>query len=98
MYCCLPKRKKYYISIFLYKFLEKVRPYITKQTTVLEKPISAEEKLAVTLRYLATGESMDSLMHQYRIHKVTVSRFIVSVCQAILEILKDETARQPEKA
>lgn len=35
--------------------LEKVRPYIEKQDTHMRKSISAEERLAVTLRFLATG-------------------------------------------
>ena len=39
-----------------HELLEKIRPYITKKETHLRKPISPEEKLAVTLRFLATGE------------------------------------------
>ena len=43
-------------SIFQ-ELVEKVRPFITKITTNMRSPISAEEKLAITLRCLATGES-----------------------------------------
>ena len=35
------------------ELIEKLRPLITKQTTVMRKPISAEERLAVTLRYFS---------------------------------------------
>src|SRR5277367_2401083 len=37
------------------KLLSMVRPYITKQNTPMREPISAEERLALTLRCLATG-------------------------------------------
>ena len=32
-----------------------IRPIIQKQTTRFRSPISVEERLAITLRYLATG-------------------------------------------
>ncbi len=52
--------------------------------------ISAEEKLAVTLRYLATGESYESLQNQFRIHKSTICKFLPDVCEAIYSTLKEE--------
>ena len=87
--------------MFIYLFKElfrKVAPYITKKTTHLRQPISAEEKLAVTLRYLATGETFESLMYQYRIHRSTISQFIPTVCQAIYFTLKDEYLKLPSTA
>ena len=38
--------------------LEKIAPAITKQTTKLRRPISAAERLAITLRFLATGTEL----------------------------------------
>ena len=38
------------------ELLEMVKPHIQKQDTNMRKSISAGEKLALTLRYLATGE------------------------------------------
>ena len=37
--------------------LDRVSPSITRQNTVMRECVSAEERLAVTLRYLATGVS-----------------------------------------
>ena len=37
------------------------------------RPILADERLALTLRYLATGESFQSLIYQFRISLVAVS-------------------------
>ena len=50
-----------------HELLEKVRPHIQGQ--VIRLPISAEEKLAVTLRFLATGEDYQSLSYLFRIHR-----------------------------
>ena len=74
-----------------------VAPLIRKKTTRLRKPISVEEKLAVTLRFLATGESYSSLQYQFRISKSTISIFIPEVCSAIYIALKDIYLQFPQK-
>ncbi|KAJ8934827.1 hypothetical protein NQ314_013175 [Rhamnusium bicolor] len=57
------------------KLLEKIRPRIMKQSNYWEC-ISARDKLIITLRYLATGESYRSLMYNYRISESTISLFV----------------------
>ena len=49
--------------------------------------ISVKEKLAVTLRYLATGESLNGLKYQFRIHEITIGKFIVPVFKTIFKAL-----------
>ena len=75
--------------------MEKVRPFITKQTTKFRLPISPEEKLAVTLRYMATGESFRSLMYQFRIHRSTIEQFIEPVCAAIYKVMAPDYMKVP---
>lgn len=41
--------------------LNRVKPLISCKTTQLRESVSAEEKLAVTLRYLVTGDSMQTI-------------------------------------
>ena len=53
----------------------------------MRKPISVEKKLAVTLRYLVTGESFSSLMYQYQIHSSTIVQFVAPICQDINNVL-----------
>ncbi|EFN74598.1 hypothetical protein EAG_01839, partial [Camponotus floridanus] len=55
---------------------------ITKQT-VIRKPISAEERLSLTLKFLASGDSMTSISYQYLIGLTTVSNIIDETCSAI---------------
>ena len=63
---------------------------------MMRKPISAEEKLAVTLRYMAKGETMESLMYQYRIHSTTIGLFIQPVCRAIFHVLAPQYMKCPD--
>ncbi|KAG8177484.1 hypothetical protein JTE90_008668 [Oedothorax gibbosus] len=55
--------------------LIKVTPLISKQDTNMRKSISAGERLSVTLRYLATGETQSSLSFQFRIGQNTIQAF-----------------------
>ena len=63
--------------------------YIEKQHFLFRKAIPASEKLAATLRYLATGESMKSIHFQFRHGQETVRTYIPVVCKAIYDVLKD---------
>lgn len=75
--------------------LEKLRPHITFKTTNFRNPISAEERLAVTLRYLALGDGFRSLHGQFRIGLNMVGRIVKHTCRAIYRHLKDEFLTTP---
>ena len=47
-------------------------------------PISPDERLALTLRYLATGELFHSLSFQFRISRIAVSYIIKGCCDALV--------------
>ena len=53
------------------------------------------EKLAITLRFLATGESHTSLRYQFRISDSAISLFIKPVCDVIYDELKEEYLKMP---
>ena len=53
----------------------------------MNKPIHAEERLAITLRFLAAGESYKSLMYQFGVHGKTIAKIITEVCKAIYKVL-----------
>ena len=58
------------------KFLalvEVVGPLLMKQETHMRTSIAPNERLALAIRYLATGETFQSLSFQFRIGKSTVS-------------------------
>nr|CAI5842128.1 unnamed protein product [Callosobruchus analis] len=64
----------------------------------MRESISAEHKLNVTLRFLATGETYRSLMYNTRIHESTISKFVPEVCTAIYKHLKGKYLRTPRTA
>lgn len=70
--------------------VEKLTPLIQRKDTVMRKAITVGERLAVTLRFLATGDSYASLSFLFRIPTCTISRVIPETCGAIYQILKDD--------
>lgn len=72
------------------KLLDRIQPQIEKSNTKFRDAISARNKLIVTLRFLATGETYRSLMYAFRIAESTISLFIPEVCATIYEALKDD--------
>lgn len=69
--------------------------HLTKKTTRLRQPVSPGLKLALTLRYLATGEYYRSLRFSFRVAHNTISGIVLSVCQAIIEVLEAEVINTP---
>ena len=68
--------------------LSEIEPKLTKkQVRGGHKVISPAERLTLTLRFLATGESFRSLHYQFRHGLSTVSYIIREVCQVILNLL-----------
>ena len=61
---------------------------IMKQDTKFRETIPASVRLAVTLRFLASGDSFASLMYTFRISKQAISQIVPEVCEAIISALK----------
>ena len=60
-----------------------MEPLVTKEDTNYRKSISPAEHLALTIRFLATGESQISLSFSFQIGKSTVSKIIAETCDAL---------------
>jgi len=71
------------------KLLSMVAPLITKMNTNMRESISANERLAVTLRYLATGRTFEDLKFTSIISPTTISLIVIETCEAIITVLKD---------
>ena len=55
-----------------YMLCEELRPYLTKQTIKLQKPVSVETHVAVTLYYLAGEGRMKKVSKSFGLGKATV--------------------------
>lgn len=62
-------------------------PMLTKNCTN-RTPVSPRERLAVTLRYLATGDSQRSIAFNFVLGRQTVGRIIAETCLVISHVLK----------
>nr|CAI5839359.1 unnamed protein product [Callosobruchus analis] len=69
--------------------LELVTPHIQRQDTNYHDSISPRMRLAITLRFLATGDSYKSLMYLFQVSYSTISLIVPEVCEAISSVLKD---------
>lgn len=72
------------------ELLQRVGRRITKEHNNYRAPLEPGLKLAITLRYLATGDKYSTLQYQFRVARNTISLLIPEVCRAIALEYKDE--------
>ncbi|KAK4312013.1 hypothetical protein Pmani_016529 [Petrolisthes manimaculis] len=72
-----------------------IQPSISKTDTRMTKAVTPQERLAITLRYLATGETQTSLSYQFRVSQNLISLIIPETCSAIYEALQPIYMRIP---
>jgi hypothetical protein len=75
--------------------LERVKLRIQKQDTNYCLSISAEKRLAITLRFLATGESYKSLAFGFRVASNTISKIVSETCEVINDEFMNEVLKCP---
>jgi len=83
------------------KFVELVNiiaPSITREDTHMRSAIPSGERLALTIRFLATGETFSSLSFQFRIGRTTIGEIVMEVCTAIIEFLQKDFLQSPNTA
>lgn len=78
--------------------LQLVAPLIQKAITYCRKPIEPAQRLCITLRYLAAGDSMRSMSYNYRVGYSTVSKIIKETCRALWDALKMQYMALPKDA
>ena len=76
--------------------LHRVGPSITKRHTNFRAPLEPGLKIAVTLRYLATGNTYRSLQYGFRVASNTISLFIPETCEAIIDEYSEEHMKCPK--
>lgn len=66
--------------------LSLIQPFLQHKSTH-RIPISPAERLAITLRYLATGDSQQTIAISFRIGKSTVNKIIFETCEILWNTL-----------
>nr|CAH7752956.1 unnamed protein product [Callosobruchus chinensis] len=64
-----------------------VGPKISKMDTKFRKAIPVQ---AITLRFLATGDSFTSLQYLFNVSKQRISIIIEETCNALIQALKEQ--------
>ena len=85
-----PERFDHLISI--------VGPHIRREDTNSRKSIAANERLAITLRFLACMESQQSLSYSYRVGRSTISNIVRETCKVICDGLPPTYLKAPSLA
>ena len=76
--------------------LKKVECQLQKKDTNMREAIPAGQRLALTLRFLATGETYASLHYQFRVSVPSICRIVPEICDVIYNTLKSEYLKFPE--
>ena len=71
------------------ELLQMVDPLIRKETTNMREPISPTERLSLTLRYLATGNTFEDMKFITAIAPQTIGRIVIETCEAIISCLNE---------
>ncbi|XP_071050721.1 uncharacterized protein [Onthophagus taurus] len=66
-----------------------------KRQNMFRAPVSPTERVAVTLRFLATGQTFADLHFSYRLGIVTISGIVKEVCANIWNVLQEECLSIP---
>uniref|UniRef100_A0A8C5QFW8 Uncharacterized protein n=1 Tax=Leptobrachium leishanense TaxID=445787 RepID=A0A8C5QFW8_9ANUR len=79
------------------ELLDLMSPTLQRQDTFMRESIAPVERLLITLRYLATGQSLVSLHYAFMIGQSTASNIIRETCCALWDILHDVVMKKPNK-
>lgn len=78
------------------ELLARVGPRIQRQDTYMRKALDPGLRLAITLRYLATGDSYMSLQYGFRVANNTISKLVPETCEAIIDEFLEEVMKCPQ--
>lgn len=77
------------------ELLERVGPRLMKKDTFMRKALEPGHRLAIALRYMASGDSYMSLSYNYRVAPNTISDLVPVTCDAIIQEYLEEVMTCP---
>ena len=77
------------------ELVDKLTPRLRKKDTWFRKAHPVGLKVAIALRYFASGDSYRSLMYSFRVPHNTISEIVVDVCNAIIAEYAEDVIQTP---
>ena len=71
------------------ELLAMVTPIIQKEDTVMRYAITTSQRLSITLRCLATGNTFEDLKFSSAISPQSIGKIVMETCEAIISCLKN---------
>ena len=93
-----PELYRNYIRMDRQQFMdivELISPIIERKNTRWRPAIDPRARLAITLRFLATGDSYKSLQYAFRVAHNTISGIVPDTCNAIITAMAPEHLQLP---
>lgn len=78
------------------QIVERVRPHLQRETTFWREPLDVGLRVAITLRFLATGNTYRSIGYAFRVAHNTISKLVPETCRAIVAEYGDEVMQLPD--
>ncbi|XP_066952525.1 uncharacterized protein [Macrobrachium rosenbergii] len=78
------------------EIVERVTPYIEKKVTFWRKSIEPGLRVAITLCFLAVGDSYKSLQYSFQVAHNTISCIVPETCRTIIAAYRDEELQMPQ--
>ncbi|XP_068235466.1 uncharacterized protein [Palaemon carinicauda] len=76
--------------------VEKLTLHLQKQSTFMREPLQVDSSWLSPFRFLATGNSYQSLQYSFRVEASTICKFIPEVCKAIIAVYNDKVLHCPK--
>ena len=74
-----------------------ITPILAKKNLNFRQTIPTDQRLAICLRFLATGASYSTLSYSFRLGISTISLIVYEVCTAIWNVLNSSELKMPSK-
>ncbi|XP_025031349.1 uncharacterized protein LOC103055168, partial [Python bivittatus] len=71
----------------LFEIADRLRPQLQRQNTSLRQAVPVEERVGITVWWLATQASYREVAHRFGLGRTTVGSIVVEVCLAIEHVL-----------
>ena len=71
------------------ELLAMIKPKIEKQNTIMRDAVPASQRLSITLRFLATGNTFEDLKYTSAVSPQSISNIVMETCTSLISSLKD---------